>query len=92
MFLEFIKSIKKMSELLKKNVFLKDIEKNTKYHQITFGGCGFLLSYYFGAILCLFDNGITVDNAVGISGGCMASLAILGGRYFRKIHLIIKIL
>jgi hypothetical protein len=80
-----------MSEL-KKNVFLKDIEKNTKYHQITFGGCGFLLSYYFGAILCLLDNGITVDNAVGISGGCMAALAMLGGRYFEKLLFLILLI
>jgi hypothetical protein len=32
-----------------------------------------------GAILCLFDNGITTDNAVGISGGAMAALAMLNG-------------
>ena len=49
------------------------------YHQITFGGCGFLLPYHFGAVLCLLDNDITVVNAVGISGGAMAALAMLRG-------------
>ena len=62
-----------------KQRFLVELEPNTQYHQITFGGCGFLLPYHFGAIMCMFDNGITVDNAVGISGGCMAALAMLGG-------------
>ena len=37
------------------------------------------MEYFSGAILCLFDNGIATDNAVGISGGSMAALAMLNG-------------
>ena len=55
------------------------LKRNTRYHEITFAGCGFLLSYHFGVVQCLLDNEITVDHAVGISGGAMAALSLLGG-------------
>ena len=55
------------------------LQPGENYHSIKFAGCGFLLSYHFGVVHCLLDNNITVDHAVGISGGTMAALALLGG-------------
>jgi hypothetical protein len=55
------------------------LEPNTRYHQITFGGCGFLLPFHFGVVLALMDNDIDAQHTVGISGGAMAALAMLRG-------------
>mgnify|MGYP006114591687 CR=1 FL=1 len=66
-----------MTNEIEPNLIL--LKRNTRYHEITFAGSGFLLSYHFGVVQCLLDNEITVDHAVGISGGAMAALSLLGG-------------
>lgn len=47
------------------------------YGACYFSGCGFLLPFHFGVVLCLRDNGITFEVATGASGGVMAALAVL---------------